>query len=212
MRCALRIINQLTIISLLVGAAAGFVAAQSREQDRRIEENKRDDLKVTTPSVTTTLSNVPALSNRTPPRPDPDALKPLYFASLIGKRVIYRYDAIKGVLIVLGLDDKYISLDSQVAFMQKEGLLPPRYRESFDPTQPLRRGLTAYMFQRALKIRGGIMLSLTGSTERYAMKELGFRGIISPGLVNDLFSGQELIQTITQSADYHAKHLAKQKQ
>ena len=61
------------------------------------------------------------------------------------------------------------------------------------------------MIQRALKIQGGLALHLFGSTERYAMKELGFRGILSPGLTRDLISGSELVQIASQAAVVKAR-------
>ncbi len=209
MQRALRIASRLLIVGLALAAADGPVAAQSREQDRRIEEGKREDLRATAPALpAATPTRAPVAGAA--PAPIPEVLEPLYFASLVGKRITYRYDAMMGVLIVLGLDEEHIGLDSQVAFFQEQGFVPPRYRESFDPMQPLRRGLAAYMFRQALGIRGGLALHLLGPSERYALKELGFQGIMSPGLVNDLVSGQELVQIITQAANYQAAHLAKQ--
>ena len=195
-------------LALLVGAQS--VGAQSREQDRRIEERKREELRQSTPALPAASSVIAPPTEVEVPAPIPEVLETLYFASLMGKRIAYRYDAIMGILIVLGVQEDYLDLDSQVAFLQREGLLPPRYRKSFDPMQPLRRGLVAYMFQQALDIRGGIALHLFGPSERYAMKELGFQGIMSPGLTSDLVSGGELVQIITQAANYQAARLAKQ--
>lgn len=197
------------VAGFILVLGAGPAAAQSREQDRRIEEGKRDDLRATSSTLSATKPVGPPATVQVP-APIPQALEPIYFAGLVQKKIAYRYDAIMGILIVLGVEKKYLSLDSQVAFFQQEGFVPARYRESFDPMQPLRRGLAAYMFREALEIRGGIALHLLGPSERYAMKELGFQGLMSPGLVSDLISGQELVQTITQAANHLAKRLVKQ--
>lgn len=203
----LQIVRRPVVCGLVLLAAAGPAFGQSREQNRRVEEDKRENLRASTSALPATAKDPQADFTLAP---TPKILESIYFISLAKKRVAYRYDAMMGILIVLGLDEEYISLDEQVAFFQREGLVPSRYRESFDPMKPLRRGLAAYMFREALEIRGGIALHLLGSSERYAMKELGFQGLMSSGLVNDLINGQELIQTITQAANHLAKRLAKQ--
>ncbi len=71
--------------------------------------------------------------------------------------------------------------------------------------RPLRRGPTAYMFCKALKVKGGAILSLFGVSERYAVQELAFQGIMSAGNVNDIIAGDELALATMQAADYLAK-------
>lgn len=193
-------ICQAVILPLVLGATA--VQAQSTQQDRRIEEEKRDSLKATT--VTPPLPSAPA-SLTSPPVPQP--LKEFYFISLLPKRVTFRYDAAKAIVILTGVDEDYIDLSSQVAYLQDNGFFPRRFRKTFDPMQPLRRGLAAYMFHRALRIQGGIAWHLFGPTERYALKELVFRGVMAHGHVNDLISGEELVQIASQVAQRKVKQL-----
>lgn len=122
--------------------------------------------------------------------------------NLIEKRIAYHYDAAKSIVILMGMDEELIDLDSQGAYLREKGMLSGRFREGFDPMAPLRKGPAAYMFLKALGIRGGIVLHLFGPSERYALKELVFQGIVSPGHVNDLVSGGELVQIMSQAAQY----------
>jgi predicted RNase H-like nuclease (RuvC/YqgF family) len=105
----------------------------------------------------------------------------------------------------MNVENQYIDLGSQVTFLKQNKLLPKRYEKEFDPTKPLRKGLTAYMFCRALGIKGGIMLRLFGMTERYAIKELVHQGMMSSGDVDDIVTGEELIYLVTQAGNYMAK-------
>ena len=71
--------------------------------------------------------------------------------------------------------------------------------------EPLRKGLFAYMLYSALDVKGGITLSLFGVSERYALKELVYQGILSSGNVKDILSGDELVTTTMRAADFIAK-------
>lgn len=125
--------------------------------------------------------------------------------TLLQKRIAFNYDAAKAIIILMGVDEEYLDLNAQAAYLKDAGFLPNRLRDSFDPMQPLRRGLAAYMFQHALKIRGGIAWHLFGPTQRYALKELVHRGIMADGHAQDLISGEELVQIMSQVAQRKAK-------
>jgi hypothetical protein len=67
------------------------------------------------------------------------------------------------------------------------------------------------MFAKAMDIKGGMTLRIFGLTQRYALKELVYQDIMLPGIVHDFVSGQELIWTLTQAADYMAEKQAHSK-
>lgn len=195
----------LVVLLLLDGAG---VRAETVQQDRRIEEEKREELKPTVLPAAVPSAKPPAPA-AAPPAPPPIAA--LYFATLAQKQVVFRYDAAKAIVILMGVDEEHINLDSQVAYLKTHGLLPPRFtREEFDPRQPLRKGEAAYIFLQALKIKGGVVLHLLGPSERYALKELAFQGLMSPGHVRDLVSGVELVQLMDQAARHKLRRTAAQ--
>ena len=130
---------------------------------------------------------------------------------LAQKLIAYRYDAAKAMMILMGVDEEHIDLEAQVRYLQTHGFLPTQFRTSFDPMQPLRKGVLAYMLRQALSIRGGITLHLLGPSERYALKELGYQGLLSPGYVNDLVSGAELVQAMAEAARYKLAHAPQRK-
>jgi len=185
------------------------VAAQNVQQDRRIEEEKREELKPTLTTGRPAAPTKPTPKEPAPPVPQP--FEPIYFMNLVQKRIAYHYDAAKSIAILMEVDEETIGLDEQVGYLKEKRFLPPRLRDSFDPMAPLRRGPAAYMFLKALGIRGGIALRLFGPSERYALKELVFQGILSPGHVNDLVSGAELVQIMSQAAAYKVQRLPEEK-
>jgi hypothetical protein len=107
-------------------------------------------------------------------------------------------------VLLMGVENQYIDLNSQIIFLKEKNLLPPEVASDFKPNEPLRKGLFAYMLYRALDMKGGIILSLFGTRERYALKELVYQGILSSGNVKDIMSGDELVTSTMRAADFIA--------
>ncbi len=174
------------------------------EERRRVEEQKRDSLRPSEAHPEDYFITTPEKEQEAPVKP----LEPvdiLYFTELLQRRIAYRYDACKVLVVLMGVEDEFVDLDSQVKFLAENDILPKKYKSDFDPMQPLRRGLAAYMFYKALEIKGGAILRIFGVSERYALKELAFEGIMAEGNTKDIVSGEELIITLTQSANYLAE-------
>jgi len=185
------------VFLLLVGGGAASPQILTLQQDRRIEEEKREELKPTIEAGAP--PTVPSRAALQPPVPIP--IPALYLAGLLRQRIVFRYDALKALVVLMDVDEEYIDLNAQVAYAQAQGFLPKHKAKAFDPMQPLRRGEAAYLFHRALGIKGGLALHLLGPTERYALKELAFQGFLSGGRVNDLVSGEEFVQLVTQAVE-----------
>ena len=171
--------------------------AQSLQGERRIEEEKRKDLRPT---------EVAAPAPSTTPPSSLDRIDQDYLMEFLLRRVTFRRDLCKVMVLLFGVENEYISLDSQIAFLKESKLLPKRVAEDFRPTEPLRKGLAAYVFYRALDIKGGLIITVLGVNERYALKELSYQGIMSSGNTNDIVSGDELISALTLAA----RHLSQQ--
>lgn len=172
------------------------IRAESQEEKRRVEEKKRQNL---------ASSEAPSSSQPAVKLQEMDPIDLIYFTELVGKNIAFRYDICKVVAILMGIEDEYISLDSQITFLNEKKFLPKKVATNFEPTQPLRRGLTAYIFCRVLEIDGGVILRLFGISERYALTELVHQGIMAPGNKNEIISGEELISILMQAANYIAK-------
>lgn len=194
--------NFITMKKMLVILVAfiifpSLLLAQASEQARRIEEQKRENLRPTEGQTS-------KVKKKTPPPLDPIDL--VYFAELMLKKITYRYDISKAIVILMGVENQFIDLGSQITFLKNENILPKKFdKKEFDVTKPLRKGLTAYMFCKALKIKGGILLTLFGVNQRYALKELVHQGVMSSGNVKDVVSGEELVLILTRAGIYMAK-------
>lgn len=175
---------------------SSLLVAEMREEKRRIEEEKRKDL--------LPEKIQPSKQHRKMPiKFAPDDL--LYFSGLLPKKVTFRYDACKTLVVLLEVKDQYIDLDSQIIFLKERNFLPKKFEKEFNPMEPLRKGLLAYMLYSALEMRGGISLTLFGRSERYSLKELVFQGIMSEGNTKDIVSGEELFSITIQALNYMEK-------
>ncbi len=195
--------NKIFIILLLSSIIffPSLLLAETVEEKRRVEEEKRDDLH---------SSEVHPLKQQEEETLPLDVIDRIYFAELMTRKVSFRYDAGKIFVLLMGVENLYIDLNSQIIFLIEKKLLPGKLESDFSPMEPLRKGLFAYMLYRALDVKGGITLSLFGVSERYALKELVYQGILSSGNVNDILTGDELVTTTMRAADFIAKkNLAK---
>lgn len=177
---------------------SSLLMAQTSEEERRIEEEKRQSLHSTEERI---------FEKRELGFRPTDSTELGYFRELLSRRVIFHYDACRALVILMGVENQYKDLNAQIAFLKEKNIIPRKTASEFDPNEPLRKGLAAYMFCRALEIKGGLWLRLFDKSQRYALRELVFEGIMSPGNVNDIVSGKELILILTTAANYKAKRL-----
>lgn len=170
--------------------------AQGIGDERRVEEEKRESLRPT---------EVELLEEKHKTIQPADFKDIGYFKDLLSRRVASGYDALRTLVILLGAEDQYKEPESQISFLKERNIIPKKIAKDFDPEQPLRKGLVAYMYCQALDIKGGLWIRLFGLNQRYALKELVYEKIMLPGTVQDIVSGKELILILTKSAEYMAK-------
>lgn len=169
------------------------VLAQTTPQDRRIEQEKRDSL-----SVTEELRY-----EKKEPSPQPStSIDQDYFKELLEKKNALFSDACKTISILTGIIDQCPDFKSQLDFLKQNNIIPRKVAYDLIPNQPLRKGLAAYMYCRALKIKGGLWMRLFGVNQRYAFKELLYMGMMLPGHEKDIVTGKELILLLTEAANY----------
>lgn len=188
--------SRLCVLVLILLNISQISLAQSPEDKRRIEEEKRQDLKLSEfylPEAEPVTAQVDETAQNT------------YFLQLLSKDVAVLSDAYKALTILMGVDDQFSDLDSRYDFLAENGIVSEKIGTKADHNKPLRKGTTAYMFAKVIDIKGGIILRSFGIYERYAFKELVYQKIMFPGNVHDVMSGQELILTLTQAADYMTK-------
>jgi hypothetical protein len=190
--------KKIILIFLFFLFLSSLLRANTAQDERRLEEEKRKSLSPTEVQ----LAPQKPTSQQTSSASGSD-----YFKDLISRRVALRSDVLKVVVVLLGLSDKLQDSDAQLHYLNENNILPKNMTAHFDLSQPLRKGLAAYMFCRALEVKGGIWLRIFGTNQRYALKELVFAGIMPEGNVNELLSGQELVEILTRAAEYLAQKI-----
>ena len=187
------------ILALLILCICRLVSAQSVQDKRRVEEEKRQDLRASEYYLPETKPIKPEAVK------EADATRNQYFKGLVSKESVTMADAYRCLTILMGAGNRFGDPASRHAFLVENGILPKELVEAPHYDQPLKKGEAAYMFLKAAGIKGGIILRLFGVHQRYAFKELVYQGIMFPGNVHDVMSGPELIITLTQAADYMAE-------
>jgi hypothetical protein len=185
--------KKLILIFLAFIFLPSFLNAKTAEDDRRIEQEKREILRPT---------EIDILPERQPRPEGVEHIELDYFRELISRKIALNSDACRVVVKLMELEDQTKDFSSQVSLLKDRDIIPRKIAADFDLSRPLNKGVAAYMFCRALKIKGGVWLRLLGMNQRYALKELVFEGIMSPGSVNDIISGRELILVFTRAVEY----------
>jgi len=188
--------RKILILIFIFVSLCQITLAQSPEDKRRVEEEKRKDLKLSEfylPEAQMAAVQVD--------ESDQDA----YFKGLFSKEVAVLSDAYKTLTILLGVGGQFRDTDSQFNFLVENGIVSKNIGTKTNYDEPLRKGATAYMFAQAMDVKGGIILRFFGVSQRYAFQELVHQEIMFPGNVRDIMNGQELILTLIQAADYMAE-------
>ena len=101
----------LTLIALHM---CSFAWAQSRQDQRRVEEEKRKDL-------SSSEFHLPEAREFSPP--DTSLGQNAYFAELLTKEVAGLSDAYKTLVILMGVADQFNDVDSQFDFLNQQVIL-----------------------------------------------------------------------------------------
>ena len=106
-------------------------------------------------------------------------------------------DAMRGVLLLLDDQDSAETFQQRVDLMLERGLVSPNW--DFSADRPITRGRLAYMICEATNMPGGVILTLTGPSQRYCHRELQFRGMMTSGAIFSPVSGLEYVSVLTRA-------------
>jgi len=131
--------------------------------------------------------------------PDPSAEMDFYHG--LSSRPITTNDEAFHGLLLLFTGTSAPTYDARVEKMKQLKLLDARF--SAQPDQAVDRGTVAVALCRGLKVRGGLVMSLTGATPRYAVRELRTIGILpATSSPNQTLSGAEFVSVLAAAEDY----------
>jgi len=130
---------------------------------------------------------------------DPDAQLE-FWHRLAEQPVTSNDDAFHGLLLFLDSEDPATDYAGRVEALQARGMLRAGFDEPAE--QAIARGTLAAALARALNIRGGVLMTLTGRNPRYAVRELQYMGLFPPSSENQTFNGAEFLGVIGKAEDY----------
>ena len=108
-------------------------------------------------------------------------------------------DAMRGVLMLDG-GDKARTFKQRVDLLVDRKILDAK--GSHDASRKLSRGKLARMMCRACGLSGGLILRLTGPSERYCLRELQYRQMMTQGSASTKVSGMEFASVLTRAEIY----------
>jgi len=183
-------------ILILIFISQSAVFSSDTDNNRRIEEDKRESL-LDTEDIVTYKDWENFIY---------DEEKDVYFSQLLSRKITFLSDAFSILVILLGAEDKYVDFVSQRRFLEENKIINKNFFSKYQTEAPLRKGVLAYLILKALKIKGGLHLRIFPESLRYSLKELEYLEIIKKSShVEELVSGNELLQILSKSADYLAE-------
>ena len=123
-----------------------------------------------------------------------------FFYELTNKRYCSTDDAYRGVLLFIDGKDTSKDFQERAARVQMHGIVKKSWKHN--AKAPITKGKVAYMFARALEIRGGVVYNITDASPRYALRELIYHDIIISGSENQKLSGAEYVGILGRADDY----------
>ncbi|MCP4379367.1 MAG: hypothetical protein GY794_24750 [bacterium] len=115
------------------------------------------------------------------------------------QNTITENDAMRGILMLDGSDGGG-TFKQQVDILIKKNILDPK--GNYDASRELSRGKLARMICSACELSGGIILRLTGPSERYCLRELQYRQMMTSGSASTKISGMEFTSVLTRADIY----------
>ena len=123
-----------------------------------------------------------------------------WLRSVYGKPAVTRGEVL--IAAALFADDAHWTADAGAALKLLEARRVVDAREAGDLARTATRGFGCTVFSRALKIRGGVMMRITGESGRYAYRELVLHGMIPDGPSHLALTGDELAGLLTGASHY----------
>ena len=113
-----------------------------------------------------------------------------YLDGISSMPTVSEAEALKGILLVLDEPHKAIFAEA-VTVLQERKIISPNW--DFQADRPITKGRVAYMTYQACGLKGGLTLLLTGPSQRYCLKDLQYKGLMSPGVTYTTVTGMEYL-------------------
>ena len=107
-------------------------------------------------------------------------------------------DALRGMLMLNGAD-KTKTFKQRVDLLIDRKIIPSG---AYNASAKLSRGQLARMVCQTCELSGGVIMRMTGPSERYCLRELQYRQMMIPGSGATEISGMEFVSVLTRAAIY----------
>jgi hypothetical protein len=121
---------------------------------------------------------------------------------LSSQKTVSENDAMRGILYLVEGKDTCTTFQERVKHLQDLKIVGTGW--ALNAEHPVTRGEMAYMVYQALKVKGGVILTLTGPTQWYCAKELKFQGFMTSSIITTEVSGSEYVALIARADGYKA--------
>jgi hypothetical protein len=103
-----------------------------------------------------------------------------------------------GLRAIAGLVNDAPAEGDFVAALKEKGIVPADWNDAAE--SKLTKGTLAYLLCKALDIKGGATMRLTGTSRRYALRECIYVGLMGVGSTDEYVSGRELLDVMQRAA------------
>ncbi len=112
-------------------------------------------------------------------------------------------DAFRGILLLTDGKDPAESFSQRVSVLLERKIVSDNW--TFHGDRPITRGKLAYMIYQSIDMPGGLILKLTGPSQRYCLRELQYKGFFaSETAYYGKVSGMEYLAVINRADEYIA--------
>jgi len=123
-----------------------------------------------------------------------------YLDRISSGETVSENDAFRGVLMLLEVDDAKDTFRGRTEKLAAKGIVDSWW--DFQADKPITRGKVAYMMYQACKVSGGVILTLTGPSQRYCLRELQYQGFVTKGSVFSPVTGGEYVGVLARADAY----------
>lgn len=109
-------------------------------------------------------------------------------------------DALRGILLLLDGKDASGDFRQRVNALVERNILSRTWDHR--ASRPITRGKLAYLVCQACKFPGGVILTLTGPSQRYCLRELQYRELMGSGAFYSQVTGMEFVAVLTRADAY----------
>jgi hypothetical protein len=109
-------------------------------------------------------------------------------------------DAARGLLMLERSADETGTFAERIEALRQAEIVDASWDHSAG--RPLTRGRLAQMVYQATDIPGGVILALAGPSQRYCLRELQYRRMMTKGPLHAPVTGMEFVAVITRAATY----------